>query len=156
MSVYSLPAPEMNLILAQSAKMVSNRSLMQLLQRDPSFLGTVNGNGRFLLINRAFLLSRNISWQAHRLGFLPGDVLGCRNAESASKGCGTHKACSLCPLLQGLKEASGGSKAVQGQVNLELVKSMEDEALEAHQETLEFRLEPLEGAASDIFSLFFW
>jgi hypothetical protein len=142
---------ELNHVLSQSAKLVSSRKFQEFLQRDPSFYGILNSQGRFLLVNRSFLVSHNISWQAHKLGFRAGDVMSCQNAQSAAQGCGTHVACDLCPLRKGIKECVQKGRDISGEVTLSLIRHQQKT-----REHYEFRLEVVREAGMDLYALFLW
>jgi hypothetical protein len=91
--------------------------LKALLDAVPSPVFVVDANLHVSGINEA---TSGLASQEAGLGRGPGDLLRCRNALSASSGCGSAAACLKCVVRRSAQAALAGRRVVREKTRLEL------------------------------------
>ncbi|MCF7973033.1 MAG: PAS domain-containing sensor histidine kinase [Phycisphaerae bacterium] len=104
--------------------------LQALLDSVDGYMAVLNGQRQIITCNNQLLVDLGLS-RDDILGARPGEVLKCKNAETAPSGCGTANACKQCGAVNAILACQAGSQAVY-----ECIIAVNKDGL---QDTLEFR-----------------
>ena len=76
----------------------------------PHVVMILNSNHQIVFVNRKLLDLASRPAADDCLGFRPGELFDCINAESGPSGCGTSENCRVCGALQALFESRRGGR----------------------------------------------
>jgi hypothetical protein len=108
-------------ILQGSAKLAQEGYFKDLLLYEDTFLGVINDQRQFLLVNQAFLLEHRSEIQGQKLGLRPGDVLSCQNSLQSNRGCGTHSNCLKCEFVNLFQKVKNSKKPAEGSMQMQVI-----------------------------------
>lgn len=94
-----------------------NKLLDAILRYVPIFVGVVNEHRQFVVANDEFFRKLGLDEDA-RLGFRPGEALGCIHAADATDGCGAGPACRYCGALGAVHQAFATGEPVSREARL--------------------------------------
>jgi len=97
-------------IAAQAELLAKNPAVLDFADGVPEWILVLNENRQIVFANLPVRMFAEGAELASCLGFRPGELLGCRHAETAPSGCGTGKACQDCGAVNSILCALTGKK----------------------------------------------
>jgi hypothetical protein len=98
--------------------LVSDPYILSLFLEREGFLGVVDSEYQFLVINQSVVLEINEAQRSPQVGQRPGEIFNCNNYCNHPGVCGTTPSCQRCQLLRVILEATLHRSVQMATVNL--------------------------------------
>jgi hypothetical protein len=118
--VYPTLTLNMKDLFAQRESLVTDPSILGFFLEREGFLGVLDPDLRFLVVNHKALSKINPGPRPIQHGQRPGEILGCAHYNSLPGACGTLPACQSCQLLKKIRHAAATPPGEKETISLSL------------------------------------
>jgi hypothetical protein len=103
----------------RDAKMIFEApNIKEVLNSLPNVIIVINKNRQMVFGNKAYFTDIASGSYSDKLGFRPGELLGCIHSIEDPRGCGSSRSCNYCGALSVILSCQDTSKRVRGEARI--------------------------------------